>query len=109
MSKYNSICIKDAMNNIASNNYLLPAIQRKFVWEREQIETLFDSIMRNYPINSLMLWKITDKKIKQEYTFYQFIQNFAQRFHPRVTRPSQIGLQITLFKHRICTLTVVLV
>lgn len=91
MSKYNSICIKDAMNNIASNNYLLPAIQRKFVWEREQIETLFDSIMRNYPINSLMLWKITDKKIKQEYTFYQFIQNFAQRFHEEnIKAPAQL-------------------
>lgn len=81
MSKYNSICIKDAMNNIASNNYLLPAIQRKFVWDCDQIETLFDSIMRNYPINSLMLWKITNKKIKQEYTFYQFLQNFAQKYH----------------------------
>ena len=81
MSKYNSICIKDAMNNIASNTYLLPAIQRKFVWDCDQIETLFDSIMRNYPINSLMLWKITDKKIKQEYTFYQFLQNYAQKYH----------------------------
>lgn len=91
MSKYHSICIKDAMNNIASNNYLLPAIQRKFVWEREQIETLFDSIMRNYPINSLMLWKITDKKIKQEYTFYQFIQKFAQRFHEEnIKAPAQL-------------------
>lgn len=91
MSKYNSICIKDAMNNIASNNYLLPAIQRKFVWNCEQIEILFDSIMRNYPINSLMLWKITDKKIKQEYTFYQFIQNYTQKFNEENTKaPSQL-------------------
>lgn len=81
MSKYNSISIKDAMDNIASNAYLLPAIQRKFVWDCDQIETLFDSIMRNYPINSLMLWKITDKKIKLEYTFYQFLQNFVQKYH----------------------------
>jgi uncharacterized protein with ParB-like and HNH nuclease domain len=48
MSMYNSISIKEAMNNIATNQYLLPAIQRKFVWESEQIEMLFDSIMRNY-------------------------------------------------------------
>ena len=81
MSNYYSICIKDAMSNIASNNYLLPAIQRKFVWDCAQIETLFDSIMRNYPINSLMFWNITDKKIKQEYTFYQFLQNFAQKYN----------------------------
>lgn len=55
MSKYNSICIKDAMNNIASNTYLLPAIQRKFVWDCDQIETLFDSIMRNYPMVVLLV------------------------------------------------------
>lgn len=69
MSKYNSISIKDAMHNIATNQYLLPAIQRKFVWESEQIEMLLDSIMRNYPINSFMFWKITDNSIKQNYTF----------------------------------------
>lgn len=73
--------IGDAMKSIASNEYLLPAIQRKFVWSCNQIETLFDSIMRNYPINSLMLWKITDKKIKHEYTFYQFLLNYAQKYH----------------------------
>lgn len=91
MSKYNSISIRDAMSNIASNNYLLPAIQRKFVWDCEQIEMLFDSILRNYPINSLMLWKITNKKIKQEYTFYQFIQDFAQKYHEEnIKAPTQL-------------------
>ncbi len=81
MSKYDSINIKKAMNNIAQNNYLLPAIQRKFVWEFDQVEMLFDSIMRNYPINSFMLWKITDNDIKQNYKFYQFIKDFAKKFH----------------------------
>ncbi len=81
MSKYNSISIKDAMDNVAGNKYLLPAIQRKFVWEIEQIEMLFDSIMRNYPINSFMLWKISDSSIKHNYTFYQFIRDFTKKFH----------------------------
>jgi uncharacterized protein with ParB-like and HNH nuclease domain len=80
MSDYQSISIKDAMNNIATNKYLLPAIQRKFVWETNQIETLFDSIMRDYPINSFMLWKINDNNIKQNYKFYLFIKNFVQKF-----------------------------
>jgi len=80
MSKYNSISIKDAMENIAMNTYLLPAIQRKFVWDTEQIEMLFDSIMRNYPINSFMLWKITDEKIRQNYKFYQFIACYTEKF-----------------------------
>ena len=61
MSKYLSITVKNAMRNIATNQYLLPAIQRKFVWEIDQIEMLFDSILRNYPINSSnQIWSITD-------------------------------------------------
>jgi Protein of unknown function DUF262 len=35
----------------------LPAIQRPFVWSTEQIELLFDSIMRSYPINTFLIWK----------------------------------------------------
>ncbi len=69
------------MNNIATNYYLLPAIQRKFVWEIDQIEKLFDSILRNYPINSFMFWKITDTKIKHDYKFYQFIKDYARKFN----------------------------
>lgn len=80
MSKYNSITIKEAMNLIAKNQYVLPAIQRKFVWRPEQIETLFDSIMRNYPINSFMLWEISDEGIQKNYKFYSFIKDYADKF-----------------------------
>lgn len=69
------------MENIAMNRYLLPAIQRKYIWSSEQVEKLFDSIMRDYPINSFMLWKITDDEIKQNYKFYSFIKDYCQRFH----------------------------
>ncbi len=81
MSKYHSITIKDAMHNIATNKYLLPAIQRKYVWSTYQVERLFDSIMRDYPINSFMLWKITDDGIKRGYKFYSFIKDYCQYFN----------------------------
>lgn len=35
----------------------LPNIQRLFVWSEEQIERLFDSIMRQYPISTLLFWR----------------------------------------------------
>lgn len=38
------ISIKTAVNQIHEKKYLLPAIQREFVWSTEQIEMLFDSI-----------------------------------------------------------------
>ncbi|EPF4815080.1 DUF262 domain-containing protein, partial [Klebsiella pneumoniae] len=49
-----AITIKQAIDSINLRHYLLPAIQRKFVWSSRQICLLFDSIMRDYPINSFM-------------------------------------------------------
>ena len=59
------LTIKEAVNAIQSNDFLLPAIQRKFVWTSNQICQLFDSILRGYPINSFMMWEITDSEIKK--------------------------------------------
>ncbi len=73
--------IKTAMDNIASNNFVLPAIQRKFVWSPEQIEMLFDSIMRDYPINGFMLWRVEDADIRKTQQFYGFLQNYCEHFH----------------------------
>ena len=74
-----AITIKEAMDKIDENKFVLPGIQRRFVWQPEQIELLFDSIMRDYPMNSLMLWEITDPKIKNEYNYYSFLRKYKQR------------------------------
>lgn len=39
--------------------FWLPNIQRPFVWSEEQIYKLFDSILREYPISTLLVWKTT--------------------------------------------------
>jgi hypothetical protein len=39
----------------------LPHIQRPFVWEEEQMVRLFDSLMRNYPIQTLLFWRTKDE------------------------------------------------
>ncbi|MFH4333760.1 DUF262 domain-containing protein, partial [Acinetobacter baumannii] len=54
---------------------------RKFVWTSNQICQLFDSILRGYPINSFMMWEITDSEIKKNYKFYQFLTKYCQRFN----------------------------
>ena len=74
------ITIKEAIDNIYNRYYLIPAIQRKFTWSSEQIEMLFDSIMRGYPISSFMFWKICDPKLKSDYKFYQFLTNYREFF-----------------------------
>ena len=37
--------------------FWLPNIQRPFVWSEEQTCRLFDSILREYPISTLLVWK----------------------------------------------------
>jgi uncharacterized protein DUF262/uncharacterized protein DUF1524 len=54
----------------------LPNIQRLFVWSEEQIEKLFDSIMRQYPLPSMMLWKTRDEAVRHRRFIDQFHENF---------------------------------
>ncbi|MFD2438602.1 DUF262 domain-containing protein [Modicisalibacter luteus] len=75
-----AITIKDSIDAINQRDYLLPAIQRKFVWSSHQICVLFDSIMRGYPINTFMMWEIKDDGIKNDYKFYEFLKSYCQRF-----------------------------
>ena len=75
---YNQLKVKDAMLQIAQNEIYLPAIQRKFVWDTERIEKLFDSIMRDYPIGTFLFWHVVGKT-KEDYTFYKFIQDYHER------------------------------
>ncbi len=36
----------------------LPAIQREFVWQPEQICRLFDSLMQGYPFGTFLYWRV---------------------------------------------------
>lgn len=54
--------------------FWLPNIQRPFVWSEEQICRLFDSILREYPISTLLIWK-TRSSIRHR----KFIDNYHSR------------------------------
>ncbi|REG77466.1 DUF262 domain-containing protein [Algoriphagus antarcticus] len=45
-----------------NSNVELPALQRSFVWKVNQVESLWDSILRGFPIGSLLLSKSEDEK-----------------------------------------------
>jgi len=79
MSFQTPITIANAIEDIESNNLLLPAIQREFVWSYNQIEWLFDSIMRHYPISSFLFWRV-EGATKTQYKFYSFLKNYRERF-----------------------------
>jgi hypothetical protein len=54
--------------------FWLPNIQRPFVWKDEQICRLFDSILREYPISTLLVWK-TKSTIRHR----KFIDNYHSK------------------------------
>lgn len=79
MSSYQTaLTINTVIKNIDAKTYLLPSIQREFVWSTKQIERLFDSIMMDYPINSFLFWKVPKNKVN-EFQFYEFLRNFHQK------------------------------
>jgi len=75
---YTNITIKQALKYVNENKVFLPAIQRKFVWNREKIENLFDSLMEGYPIGTFIWWKLKPSKA-HDYTFYKFLGEYHDR------------------------------
>lgn len=72
------ITISKALGSIERREYVLPAIQREFVWWPEQIECLFDSLMRGYPIGSFLFWMVRREGI-EKYKFYDFMLDYHER------------------------------
>lgn len=70
--------IADALKRIQTNSYVLPAIQREFVWKPEQIERLFDSLMQDYPFGTFLFWKV-QPETSGKFKFYDFVRNYHQR------------------------------
>jgi hypothetical protein len=79
------ITIRTVLDRIQRQQYVLPAIQREFVWSDEQIYDLFDSLMRGYPIGSFLYWTVEPTSIGQ-YVFFGFIRDYHQRDAPHCPR-----------------------
>ena len=63
------------------HEYVLPAIQREFVWSPDQICALFDSLMQGYPFGEFLFWQI-DAEHSAEYKYYGFVLDYHQRNNP---------------------------
>ena len=57
--------------------FWLPNIQRTFVWREDQICRLFDSILREYPISTLLVWRTTSPIRRRK-----FIDNWKSSSRP---------------------------
>jgi hypothetical protein len=75
---YQKTTIRQAITDIDQKKIFLPAIQRKFVWEKVKIELLFDSLMRNYPFGTFLFWRLQRQKA-ENYVFYEFLSEYDSR------------------------------
>jgi len=92
------ITIKEAVANVHRKTYFLPAIQREFVWEPEQITMLFDSLMRGYPVGSFLFWTVEPQNV-QQYQFYEFIRDYHERdnaHNPKASLDAHAGTTAVL-------------
>lgn len=90
--------IEEMLTAIHRREYLMPAIQREFVWGADQITKLVDSLMRGYPVGSFLLWDVKPETA-QSYTFYEFLTNYHERDNPyaeRATVPAGSGTTAVL-------------
>ena len=72
--EYIPVRVSDIIRQVNRDIYL-PAIQREFVWGRDRIERLFDSIMSEFPIGSFLYWRLEEKH-KTDWPIYEFIREF---------------------------------
>lgn len=62
---YVPISVRTAMHKIRDKHWVLPVTQRPYVWGdrfrfKEGIYRLFDSLYRNYPIGTFLLWETAE-------------------------------------------------
>lgn len=61
----------DVLDEIAKGTLRVPRFQRPFVWKLDAMIDLFDSILKGYPIGSLLFWKTGTR----HYATFDFVGN----------------------------------
>ena len=49
--------LRGLLSQVERDEIVLPAMQRPFVWKEDRIYRLVDSLLRDFPIGAVMLWK----------------------------------------------------
>lgn len=55
----------ELIRRVLSGEIVLPKFQRSYTWNREQMLQLLDSIARNYPIGSVLLWQSNENYVAE--------------------------------------------
>ncbi|NOX92493.1 MAG: DUF262 domain-containing protein [Gammaproteobacteria bacterium] len=75
------ITIKKLIDRISNGDIRIPAFQRNYVWEPDQVSFLLDSIYKEFPIGTVILWK-TDNRLNTEKRLGYFELPEPQKSYP---------------------------
>ena len=78
-NKYDDMSALDALDHAKEGTMLLPDIQREYCWDVSEIESLFESIVDDYPIGACIFWKTNRATINEEKpNLYRFINKYQK-------------------------------
>ena len=77
----NPLTIRKLIERILSGDIRIPAFQRDYVWEHDQVAFLIDSIYKGFPIGTIFLWK-TENRLSFEKKLGQFTLPEPTRDYP---------------------------
>ncbi len=72
-----TITIFDAISNIEKGKYVIPIFQRDYVWDAHQIENLWDSLLKGFPINNFLFWSLDQNNTTKDMLFCQFLKSLT--------------------------------
>lgn len=75
------LTISKIVERISSGDIRIPAFQRDFVWEPDQVAFLLDSIYKGFPIGTIILWK-TGEQLKSEKNLGHFVLPEPKKDYP---------------------------
>ncbi|MBO4639887.1 MAG: DUF262 domain-containing protein [Treponema sp.] len=71
---YGETTIYEIIKSIERDQYVMPAFQRQYVWNMEQIEKLWDSILSDFPISTFLFWHLDENNTTNETFFCTFMK-----------------------------------
>jgi len=76
-----ALTIRKMIDRITSGDIRIPAFQRGYVWNPDQVAFLLDSLYKGFPIGTIFLWK-TDERLKTEKDLGRFILPEPKKDYP---------------------------
>jgi Protein of unknown function DUF262 len=73
--------IASILDRAYRHELMLPAIQREFVWSSNQVCLFFDSLLRGYPVGTMLTWHVPAAEVNK-HVYYDFIREYHQKDHP---------------------------